>query len=105
MQLLPAAGLPTLLAQHALNSIGWADVVLLSLYTFGCHSLRHLVGGGLDLLARRPMRKKAWQCVTWCNKAHMRWAWFSLVWVALTDVYVRLVSMGVIHDFNTWGGH
>jgi hypothetical protein len=26
----------------------------------------------------------------------------SLIWVALTDVYVRLVSMGVITDPNTW---
>ena len=76
------------------------NVVLLSLYTFGCHSLRHLVGGGLDLLARRPMRKKAWQCVTWCNKAHMRWAWFSLVWVAFTDVYVRLCATGVWVDWR-----
>ena len=26
----------------------------------------------------------------------------SLFWVGFTDVYVRLVSMGVITDFNTW---
>jgi len=29
-------------------------------------------------------------------------AWFSLVWVGLSDVYVRLVSMEVITDLNTW---
>jgi hypothetical protein len=33
----------------------------------------------------------------------MRFAWLSLFWVAFTDVYVRLVSMGIVRDFNTWG--
>jgi hypothetical protein len=27
----------------------------------------------------------------------------SLVWVGFADLYVRLVSMGYIHDFSTWG--
>jgi hypothetical protein len=26
----------------------------------------------------------------------------SLFWVAFSDVYVRLVSMGVVTDLNTW---
>ena len=30
------------------------NVVLLGGYTFGCHSLRHLVGGRLDQLSKRP---------------------------------------------------
>jgi hypothetical protein len=25
-------------------------------------------------------------------------AWVSLIWVGLTDVYIRLLSMGVIKD-------
>ena len=33
---------------------------------------------------------------------HMAWAWASLFWVAFTDFYVRMVSMGVITDLNTW---
>ena len=32
----------------------------------------------------------------------MQFAWVSLIWVVFTDVYVRLVSMGVITDLNTW---
>jgi hypothetical protein len=32
----------------------------------------------------------------------MAFAWTSLFWVALSDLYVRLVSMGVIRDWNTW---
>jgi hypothetical protein len=76
------------------------NVVLLSGYTFGCHSLRHLVGGGIDILSRRPVRAQLWSCVTCFNKRHMLWAWMSLFGVALSDVYVRLCSMGVITDFR-----
>jgi hypothetical protein len=32
----------------------------------------------------------------------MQFAWASLIWVMVTDVYVRLASIGAIHDFNTW---
>jgi hypothetical protein len=32
----------------------------------------------------------------------MQFAWASLIWVMVTDVYIRLVSMNVIHDFHTW---
>ena len=37
------------------------------------------------------------------NSKHMLWAWLSMIWVALTDLYVMLVSKGVIIDLNTWG--
>jgi hypothetical protein len=30
----------------------------------------------------------------------MEYAWVSLVWVALTDLYVRLLSMGAIQDLR-----
>jgi hypothetical protein len=77
-----------------------ANVVLLGGYTFGCHSLRHLVGGYLDRLSRAPVRKKAYDCVSCLNRGHMRWAWFSLIIVAFCDVYIRLVSMGVWTDWR-----
>jgi len=74
------------------------NVVLLSCYTFGCHSLRHIVGGCFDRLANRPVRRTAYACASCFNRWHMRWAWLSLFGVALTDLYVRLCSMGVLHD-------
>jgi hypothetical protein len=74
------------------------NVVLLSGYTFGCHSLRHLVGGVFDRLANKPVRKKSYDCVTWCNARHQKFAWMSLFGVAFADVYVRLCSMGIWHD-------
>jgi hypothetical protein len=76
------------------------NVVLIAGYTFGCHSLRHLVGGFLDQISRNPVRKRVYDCVSCLNRGHPRWAWFSLFGVALTDVYVRLCSMGVITDWR-----
>ena len=76
------------------------NVVLLGGYTLGCHSLRHLVGGYLDRMSGAPVRRVSYQCVSCLNRAHMRWAWMSLVWVAFSDVYVRLCSMGVWTDLR-----
>jgi hypothetical protein len=76
------------------------NVVLLAGYTFGCHSLRHLVGGVFDVLSNKPVRRKTYECVSWCNRHHMRWAWMSLFGVAGADVYVRLLAMGVITDWR-----
>jgi hypothetical protein len=43
-----------------------------------------------------------WKKVTWFNERHMQFAWASLLWVMIADLYVRLCSMGVITDLNTW---
>ncbi len=74
------------------------NVILLGGYTLGCHSLRHLVGGYLDQLSRAPVRKKSYDCVSCLNRGHMRWAWLSLFWVAFSDIYIRLLAMGIWHD-------
>jgi hypothetical protein len=74
------------------------NVVFLACYTFGCHSLRHLVGGFLDSKSKVPSCAKTYNCVSCLNKRHMMWAWISLFWVGFTDLYVRLCSMGIWHD-------
>jgi len=76
------------------------NVVLLGGYTFGCHSLRHLVGGFMDRLSGAPVRRKAYWCVSCFNRRHMLWAWMSLFWVAFSDIYVRMCSMGVWRDWR-----
>jgi hypothetical protein len=76
------------------------NVILLGSYTLGCHSLRHLVGGMLDQISRSPMRKRSYACVSCLNSRHMMWAWMSLFWVAFTDIYVRLCSMGIWTDWR-----
>ena len=76
------------------------NLVMLSGYTFGCHSMRHVIGGALDMLSRAPVRKKCYDCVSCLNRRHMLWAWMSLFGVALSDVYVRLCSMGIWSDWR-----
>ena len=77
------------------------NLVLLSGYWFGCHSLRHLIGGDVDCYScalAGKARHRAWKGVTWFNKAHMSWAWLSLGFVCVTDLYIRLLAMGVLED-------
>ena len=76
------------------------NVILLGGYTLGCHSLRHLVGGGLNVLFDKPVRRTAHACVGCLNKRHMLFAWTSLFWVCFTDLYVRLCSMGIWTDWR-----
>ena len=81
--------------------------LLLAGYTFGCHAFRHLVGGSLNCFTcpngKEKIRYKFWKLISLLNGKHMFWAWVSMIWVAITDVYVRMVSMGYWTDFNTWG--
>ena len=77
------------------------DVILLSIYTLSCHSLRHLAGGKLDCFSCAAFgtpRHKAWQWLSGLNQRHMLFAWASLLSVGFTDLYVRLVSCGAIRD-------
>lgn len=79
---------------------------LLSAYTFGCHSWRHLAAGRVDCFTcggRAGARYGTFQASSWFNERHMLFAWLSLFWVAFTDLYIQLVSRGAISDLNTWG--
>ena len=76
------------------------NVFFLGGYTFGCHSLRHLVGGILNRLSGSPVRLTAYNCVSCLNRRHMLWAWMSLFWVGFSDVYVRMCSMGIWTDLR-----
>ncbi len=76
------------------------NVTLLSFYTLSCHSLRHLVGGKKKSLANKPLSLACYTCVSGLNKNHMKYAWFSLFGVMFADLYVRMLSMGIWHDFR-----
>lgn len=79
------------------------NAIFLGAFTFGCNSLRHLVGGNVDCFSCVSFgrsRFKLWRIVTRFNEHHMQWAWISLFWVCFTDLYVRLVSMGIIGDLR-----
>lgn len=91
-------------AKDQWGHMGFGTVVLLVnvlfiwLYTLGCHSCRHIVGGRLKHFSRHPIRFKFWGLVSKLNGRHMQLAWASLVLVALADLYVRLVASGTISD-------
>ena len=74
------------------------NAAFLWLYSLSCHACRHFCGGQLRSFAKHPIRHKLWKAVTPLNAQHMRIAWASLVIVGLTDLYVRLVASGTIHD-------
>jgi hypothetical protein len=80
-----------------------ANVILLTFYTFSCHSLRHLAGGKLDCFScatfGRP-RYSAWRSLSSLNEHHMLFAWMSLFSVGLADLYVRLVACGSLRDLR-----
>lgn len=81
------------------------NAFLLMMYTIGCHSLRHWVAGGLNSFSRTPLRRlrrRAWELFTVANEHHRLWAWTSLIFVGLTDLYIRLVASGAITDPSTW---
>ncbi len=79
------------------------NVTLLTLYTFSCHSLRHLVGGSVDCfscVALGQMRYHAWRGASALNANHMLFAWLSLFSVGFADFYVWMVASGRISDLR-----
>ncbi len=90
---------------HGLGfSVGTAvlliNATLLWLYSLSCHACRHLCGGGVKQFSAAPIRHWIWKTLTPLNAKHMAFAWMSLLFVALADVYVRLVASGTIHDYG-----
>jgi len=74
------------------------NAALLWLYSMSCHSCRHIMGGRLNHFSKHPIRYRAWTLVSRLNARHAEIAWVSLVFVALADLYVRLVASGAITD-------
>ena len=78
----------------------WINVLFLAGYTFSCHSCRHVCGGHVDVFSKAPARYGVWKFFTRLNERHPMFAWLSLFSVGLTDLYIRLVSMGIIRDWR-----
>jgi hypothetical protein len=78
-----------------------ANIILLSFYTFSCHSLRHIIGGKVDCFSCVTLggpRRAAWRSTSFLNEHHMLFAWLSLCSVGLADFYIRLVATGTVQD-------
>jgi len=79
--------------------------ILLASYMYGCHSIRHLIGGSRDCYScglGGNIAHKNGMIVGWFNRRHELFAWLSLVWIMVADLYIRMVSTGYINDPNTW---
>ena len=74
------------------------NAALLWLYSLSCHACRHLCGGHVNQFSKHPVRYKAWRILSPLNARHMQLAWASLTFVALADLYVRLVASGAFSD-------
>jgi hypothetical protein len=77
------------------------NVICLTVFTFGCNSARHLVGGRLDCFTcsgAARARGRLYLRIGRLNIRHAEWAWISLVTVALADLYIRLAAYGVFDD-------
>jgi hypothetical protein len=79
------------------------NIILLTIYTLSCHSLRHLAGGKLDCFSCATFggpRHTAWRWLSFLNEHHMLFAWSSLISVGFADFYIRMVRCGVFHDLR-----
>jgi len=79
------------------------NCTFLSLYTFSCHSFRHLIGGNVNSYSEAPLgmlRHKIWARVSKLNINHMAFAWISLFGVIACDVYIRSCAAKMITDIR-----
>lgn len=74
------------------------NLVCLTGYTLGCHSMRPILGGFRDQFSSKPAFRTPYACATCLNERHNRWAWTSLFTVVFADVYIRLCAMGIWVD-------
>ena len=76
------------------------NAILLGSYSLSCHSLRHIIGGRKDEVSKNGLQLACYTGCSAMNRKHQLFAWLSLVWVAFTDFYVRLCSLGIWTDFR-----
>ncbi|MFC6707999.1 hypothetical protein [Flexivirga alba] len=74
------------------------NAILLWGYNASCHTCRHAIGGRLRHFSKHPVRYWLWSRATALNARHGQIAWASLVFVAITDLYIRLVAGGAFND-------
>ena len=100
---LPAVAHHHVFGMSLVSLVLMLNPILIAGYTFGCHSLRHIVGGRKDCFAGgdgcgSDLHFKAWSLVSLLNRNHAVFAMSSLVVVGLADLVVRLVAMGIMPE-------
>lgn len=74
------------------------NTALVTLYTFSCHAIRHLIGGNIDCYSckNNQTRRKLFLGQTRLNDHHETYAWLSLTMFFLVDLFIRATVAGVI---------
>jgi hypothetical protein len=73
------------------------NTAFVTLYTFSCHAIRHLIGGSVDCFScKHNVRKKLFFGQTKLNIHHETYAWLSLTMFFLVDLFIRATVAGVI---------
>jgi hypothetical protein len=81
----------------------FTNTTALTLYSFSCHSARHVIGGKIDCFSCSAVsraRHRAWRGASALNEHHMLYAWVSFFTVCGADLYVRLVASATITDLR-----
>jgi hypothetical protein len=75
------------------------NAIFIWAYTLGCHSCRHLCGGGMRSFSKAPARHWFWKNIaSELNEHHQLFAWCSLFSIIAADFYTWLVASGTITD-------
>ncbi len=80
-----------------------ADTLVVTIWVFSCHSVRHIIGGRLDcfscsLTAR--CNNQLFKFQSRLNKHHEALAWASLILIIAADLYIRGLAAGLPLDFR-----
>ena len=74
------------------------DATMLTFYVVSCHAFRHLLGGSVN--RQGSMMNKVWAKISKLNKYHPTWFWLSITSIFIYDLYIRVVSWGLIPDLG-----
>jgi hypothetical protein len=78
--------------------LAFIDAVFLTLYIITCHAFRHLFGGGVD--RQGSFTNKIWSKISKLNVHHGKFFWASLISIWAWDLYIRLLSYGIVSDYR-----
>lgn len=73
------------------------NTAFVTLYTFSCHAVRHLIGGHVDCYScKARTRHRLFKGQTVLNAHHETYAWLSLTMFFFVDLFIRATVAGVI---------
>jgi hypothetical protein len=80
-----------------------ANAVVVTVWVFSCHAVRHLTGGRVDCYGCKlagKSRNKFFRFQSYFNVHHEALAWTSLILFISVDLYLRALSAGLPLNFT-----